>query len=146
MRTERMAHILIGLAIGILLTGSATAAEGTVGDGFKLHTVNAESRFEAAGVLDVNRDGKLDIVCGGFWYEAPTWKKHFLREIKEEGEYHYDFANLAMDVDGDGWTDTVGAAWHDKMVYWVRNPRQGGWALAGVRDRYARQHGNRSGL
>ena len=84
MRTERMAHILIGLAVGTLLTGSVAAEEGKVGEGWRLHVINAESRFEAAGVLDVNRDGKLDIVCGGFWYEAPTWKKHFLRDIKEE--------------------------------------------------------------
>ncbi|HPC93560.1 MAG TPA: VCBS repeat-containing protein [Sedimentisphaerales bacterium] len=132
MRTRHIAPILVGLAIGTLLAGSAAAAaEAKVGDGFKVHTLNAESRFEAAGILDVNRDGKLDIYCGGFWYEAPTWTKHFVREIKEEGEYHYDFANLPMDVDGDGWTDTVGAAWHDKMVYWVRNPGQAGgpWTL-----------------
>lgn len=127
MRNRRIAHVLVGLAIGTLLAGSAAAAaEAKVGDGFKVHTINAESRFEAAGILDVNRDGKLDVVCGGFWYEAPTWTKHFVREIKEEGEYHYDFANLPMDVDGDGWTDTVGAAWHDKMVYWVRNPGKAG--------------------
>ncbi len=93
-----------------------------LGDGFRLHTLNADSRFEAAGVLDVNRDGKLDILSGGSWYEAPDWKKHFVREIKEEGNYFYDFANLPMDVDGDGWMDTAGAAWHNKMVYWVRNP------------------------
>ena len=93
-----------------------------LGEGFRLHTINADSRFEAAGVLDVNRDGKLDILSGGFWYEAPDWKRHFVREIKEEGNYFYDFANLPMDVDGDGWMDTAGAAWHNKMVYWVRNP------------------------
>ncbi len=101
-------------------------AEPKLGEGWRLHTLNADSRFEAAGVLDVNRDGKLDILCGGFWYEAPDWKRHFVREIKEEGGYHYDFANLPMDVDGDGWTDTAGAAWHDKMVYWVRNPGKAG--------------------
>lgn len=132
MRTRHIAHILVGLAIGTLLAApAAAAAEAKVGDGFKVHTLNAESRYEAAGILDVNRDGKLDIYCGGFWYEAPTWTKHFIREIKEEGEYHYDFANLPMDVDGDGWTDTVGAAWHDKMVYWVRNPGKAGgpWTL-----------------
>ena len=96
--------------------------EPKVGEGWRLHVINADSRFEAAGVLDVNRDGKLDILSGGFWYEAPDWKKHFVREIKEEGNYFYDFANLPMDVDGDGWIDTMGAAWHNKMVYWVRNP------------------------
>lgn len=97
--------------------------EPKLGEGWLLHTINADSRFEAAGVLDVNRDGKLDILSGGFWYEAPDWKRHFVREIKEEGDYYYyDFANLPMDVDGDGWVDTAGAAWHNKMVYWVRNP------------------------
>ncbi len=126
MRTQRMAHILIALTIATFLAASVAAEEGKVGEGWRLHVINADSRFEAATAFDVNGNGKLDIVCGGFWYEAPTWKKHFLREIKEEGEYHYDFANLAMDVDGDGWTDTVGAAWHNKMVYWVRNPGKAG--------------------
>ncbi len=96
--------------------------EAKVGDGWRLHVINADSRFEAAGILDVNKDGKLDILSGGFWYEAPDWKRHFVREIKEEGNYFYDFANLPMDVDGDGWMDTAGAAWHNSMVYWVRNP------------------------
>ncbi len=96
--------------------------EAKVGEGWRLHVINADSRFEAAGILDVNKDGKLDILSGGFWYEAPDWTKHFVREIKEEGNYFYDFANLPMDVDGDGWMDTAGAAWHNSMVYWVRNP------------------------
>ena len=98
------------------------APEPKLGKGFKLHTINADSRFEAAGILDVNRDGKLDIFCGGFWYEAPNWTKHFVREVKEEGNYYYDFANLPMDVDGDGWTDIANAAWHNKLVFWLRNP------------------------
>ena len=101
--------------------------EPKLGDGFKVHTVNADSRFEAAGILDVNRDGKLDVFCGGFWYEAPDWTPHFVREVKEEGDYYYDFANLPIDIDGDGWTDIANAAWHNKMVFWERNPgTQGG--------------------
>lgn len=99
-----------------------------LGKSFRLHTINADSRFEAAGILDVDRDGKLDVFCGGFWYEAPKWKKHFVREVKEEGGYYYDFANLPMDVDGDGWTDIVNAAWHNKKVFWVRNPGKKGGA------------------
>lgn len=106
----------------IVRVREAKTVESKLGEGFRLHTINADSRFEAAGILDVNRDGKLDIFCGGFWYEAPDWKPHFVREVREEGGYHYDFANLPLDVDGDGWTDIVNAAWHNKMVFWTRNP------------------------
>ena len=102
-----------------------------IGERFKLHVINADSRFEAATAFDVNKDGKLDIFCGGFWYEAPDWKKHFVRDIKEEGNYFYDFANLPMDVDGDGWVDVVNAAWHNKMVFWEKNPgpKGGPWEV-----------------
>jgi len=31
--------------------------------------------FEAASVFDVNNDGVMDIVCGGYWYEGPDFKK-----------------------------------------------------------------------
>lgn len=104
------------LTIGILSASCGAGVE------FRKHVINADVRFEAAGVLDVNKDGKLDIFSGGFWYEAPNWTKHFVREVTEAGEYHYDFANLPVDVDGDGWTDIVNAAWHNKKVFWVRNP------------------------
>jgi HEAT repeat protein len=93
-----------------------------LGKGFRLHTINAESKFEAAGVLDVNRDGKLDIFCGGFWYQAPNWQKHFVRELKEQHEYYNDFANLPMDVDGDGWVDIVSVAYFNQTACWIRNP------------------------
>jgi HEAT repeat protein len=97
-----------------------------VGEGFRLHVINADSRFEAAGIADFNRDGRLDIFCGGFWYEAPAWKKHVARDVQEQGGYHYDFANLPMDIDGDGWTDIADAAWHNKKVFWLRNPGRAG--------------------
>ncbi len=97
-----------------------------LGEGFRLHIINADSRFEAAGIADINRDGKLDIFCGGFWYEAPAWKKHFVRDITEEGDYYYDFANLPMDIDGDGWIDIADAAWHNKKIFWLRNPGKSG--------------------
>jgi hypothetical protein len=93
---------------------------------FKMHVVNAESAFEAASVFDVNRDGKLDIFCGGYWYEAPNWKKHFVREVPLADDYYLDFANMPSDVDGDGWTDIVGGAWHNESIYWVRNPGNSG--------------------
>lgn len=93
---------------------------------FKMHTISAESRFEGGGIFDVNNDGKLDIFCGGFWYEAPNWTKHFVRDIKEQDNYFYDFCALPLDVDGDGWTDSITAAWHNKRISWIRNPGEAG--------------------
>jgi len=114
---------------------SATAPLWNPDDGqvsFRKHVINADSKFEAAGILDVNRDGKLDIICGGYWYEAPDWKHHFVREVPEQDGYHYDFANLPYDVNGDGWTDIVSATWHTKSLFWVRNPGSSGAEFAVV--------------
>ena len=106
----------------IALAGCAAPAEPR----FRMHVINADSRFEAAGAVDVNRDGKLDIYCAGFWYENPTWAKHFVREVPEQDGYHHTFANLPADVDGDGWTDIIDVTWHTKALFWVRNPGKSG--------------------
>ena len=37
---------------------------------------------ETAAVADINRDGRLDIVSGENWYEAPAWTKHPFRELE----------------------------------------------------------------
>jgi len=93
---------------------------------FTMRVINPDSRYEAAAILDVNKDGRLDIYCGGYWYEAPSWKSHFVREIPEKDEYFLDFGAIPIDVDGDGWTDVVSAAWHNKSVFWIRNPGKSG--------------------
>ena len=48
---------------------------------FRKHDVNDQSEFEAASAFDVDNDGDLDIVSGAFWYEAPEWKKHDVRDV-----------------------------------------------------------------
>ncbi|MFN7291973.1 MAG: FG-GAP repeat domain-containing protein, partial [Pirellula sp.] len=73
-------------------------------------------RSEACCVGDFNNDKKLDIMAGPYLYLGPTWKQVEIRklagEVDEKGiGYYHDFANLPMDVDGDGWLDVVGAFW-----------------------------------
>ena len=84
--------------------------------------INAESNFEACGVADLDGDGDLDIVSGDTWYEAPGWERHLVSPIRAIGGYRVDFADVPLDVDGDGRMDVVSCSWHDRAVFWRRNP------------------------
>jgi hypothetical protein len=86
------------------------------------HDINPESEFPACGVIDVNHDGKLDIVSGGFWYEAPSWKKHFLREVEVIRGRFDDYSNLEMDVNLDGWTDIISVNYRSASIFWIEHP------------------------
>jgi len=89
---------------------------------FVPHDINPQSEYPACAVLDVNRDGKLDIVSGGFWYEAPSWKKHFLREVEVIRGRFDDYSNLEVDVNADGWTDIVSVNYRSQSLFWMENP------------------------
>ncbi len=78
--------------------------------------------YEVAAVCDVNNDGKRDIVCGEYWYEAPDWKKHKMCDVQREGEYYDDFSNIPMDVNGNGFMDIVSGGRGDKTLHWRENP------------------------
>jgi len=112
----------------IVMTGIVASCLGLIGcmnpkaPTFRMHTINADSRFEAVGVFNVGGDDRPDIFCGGFWYEAPNWQKHFVRDVPEKGNYYYDFAAIPADVDGNGTNDIISCAWHDKRIFWVENP------------------------
>jgi hypothetical protein len=93
---------------------------------WKQHTINGRSEFEAAGVLDVDCDGKLDILCGDMWYQAPDWKPHRVRDVKRVGTYYNDFATLPLDVNGDGHPDYITVSYFGKDVGWVENPGKAG--------------------
>jgi hypothetical protein len=50
--------------------------------------------------LDVDGDGKLDIVCGAWWYKNPTWERHVIPGIAQ-------IIN-AYDLDKDGKMELIG--------------------------------------
>ena len=54
--------------------------------------------METAAVADINGDGRLDIVSGESWYEAPAWKKHTFRRIGYANGYVDVFTDLPLDV------------------------------------------------
>ena len=111
----------------LLVWGAASsgfAEEESSGVLWRKHTINDQSPFEAAGAADFNGDGLLDIFCGDSWYEAPNWRRHKVREIMpgRNPHYHEDFADLPLDVNGDGHVDIVTCAYFSRRMGWVEHP------------------------
>jgi hypothetical protein len=109
---------LTALALGAVAWSNAWAGEPK----WKKHDVNPKSQFEAAGVLDVDNDGKLDIVSGDTWYQAPDWTPYKVRDVSRTGTYLNCFATLPYDVNADGKPDFVTCSYFGKNVGWVENP------------------------
>jgi hypothetical protein len=84
---------------------------------------------EGAGVGDINKDGKLDVINGEIWYEAPDWKPHRFRAGKDdytEGEknvYSHSFCVWCEDLNHDGWPDIIVVDFPGAPVRWYENPK-----------------------
>ncbi len=77
---------------------------------------------ETAAVADINKDGRLDIVSGENWYQAPRWTKHKFRELNFTNNYYDNFSDLSVDVNNDGYPDLVRVTWFAKKISWWKNP------------------------
>ena len=113
-----------------LLAGLALAALAwTIGRpgeiAFEKHTIDLGAN-ETCAVADVNRDGRLDIISGENWYEAPRWTRHKFRTLGYTNFYIDNFSDLALDVNGDGWADVVSCSYFSQRLAWWQNPGKGG--------------------
>ena len=90
-----------------------------------------DKRFVSEGVAiaDVNKDGKMDVLTGEFWYEAPGWAPHRIRKGKddyrqgEQNVYSNSFACWAEDFNGDGWQDLIVIGFPGAPCHWYENPQ-----------------------
>ncbi len=118
---QRLGVVAVSI-LPLLVTSTTEAVRALEPLQFRAVVINAESEFSAAAAIDVNKDGRLDIVSGGWWYAAPDWKKTKLRDVEKIGTRFDDYSNLPMDVDRDGDLDLVSVNYRSKSIYWVRNP------------------------
>jgi len=83
----------------------------------------ASEAFESAAAFDVDGDGQLDLVSGGFWYQGPDFvTRHNLGQVQREGDYYDDFSTIALDVNGNGRLDFVTGGWWGHRLIWRENP------------------------
>ncbi len=93
---------------------------------FKKTVLTRDFISEGVAVADINNDGKMDIVAGYYWFEAPDWTQHEIapsRVFDPRKEYSESFLNLGMDVNRDGWDDVVIIDYPGKAAFWFENPK-----------------------
>ncbi|MCE9519092.1 MAG: VCBS repeat-containing protein [Verrucomicrobia bacterium] len=102
---------------------------------------------EGATAADVNKDGKMDVIYGPYWFAGPDFKKRQViypdtqrtKAKQEDGTvneiegfpgaksvangYSDNFISAAHDINGDGWTDYIVMGFPGKETLWYENPQ-----------------------
>jgi hypothetical protein len=114
------------LPIETVIAGDATIP-------FRKHTLDL-GISETVTVVDMNRDGRLDLVSGDNWFEqlaprpgsGPRFIKHKFREFPYTFDYLEDLSDLAFDINHDGYPDLVSCSYWSNPLAWWENPRETG--------------------
>ncbi len=130
-----MLRILAAAAVlAIAAVPTASAADSPASNiTWKKTVLDTKFRSEGVAVADVNKDGKIDVLNGEYWYEAPDWKPHEMQTFKDFGDglrnYSRSFACWADDFNGDSFPDLIVIDFPGAPCYWMENPKgqEGHW-------------------
>lgn len=108
-------------------TAAKAAAQAEKKISWKKTVLDTKFRSEGVAAFDVNKDGKIDVVNGEYWYEAPAWTPHELQTPKDFGDpqknYSRVFCCWAEDLNKDGFQDVIVIPFPGDPAYWMENPK-----------------------
>lgn len=115
----------------IIDLGSTAAGDDAIP--FRKHTLDLGAA-ESVTVVDMNADGRLDIVSGENWYQqippepgrGPCFIKHRFRDLPYSDFYVEDLSDLAIDINHDGYPDLVSCSVWSRPLTWWENPASHG--------------------
>lgn len=94
---------------------------------WKKTVLDSKFRGEGVAVADANKDGKIDVLAGEWWYEAPDWTPHQMQPPGDYGDgekgYSKTFACWAEDINGDTYPDLIVVDFPGEPCYWLENPK-----------------------
>ncbi len=124
------AAVTVGLLAAVAQTlRTAGPSPGNVPQAtFTVHRLS-DDHAEGISMLDMNGDGRPDLISGAYWYENPgleggAWKRHQWRMVDIVGEFVSDCGEWIVDVNHDGAPDIVTVGWMTDGLFWYENPKK----------------------
>ena len=123
-----MFRLMPAIAV-VVLAGATLVAADPAGKTiiWKKTVLDTKFRSEGVAIADVNKDGKIDVLNGEYWYEAPEWKPHEMQPYMDHKDglrnYSRSFACWSDDFNADGWADLIVIDFPGVPCYWMENPK-----------------------
>ena len=126
--------LLLSFILGVFSSIAQQAAQKAIDNRFTKHVITSDFISEGVALGDINNDGRIDIIAGAYWFEAPGWVKHEIASpqyFSAKNGFSNSFLNFTMDVNQDGWTDVIRISIPGEEAVWYENPKNnsGHWRM-----------------